>query len=706
MTTPDPTAAATAGPRRATAWRYRPELDGLRTFAVITIVFFHTQVAGADNAFIVLDLFFVLSGFLVTNVVLTEVDDTGRLRVGRYYARRVRRLLPAAVVTILATSVLFVLVVSEPERLELVRHAQAALVYLANWQFIADGADYFAGDIRDSPFMHFWSLSVEEQYYILFPLLILAWIRWAPRRGRVLLGMLAVGIVLSLASQLYWGRVDPIRAYFGTDARLFQLLAGAAIAVALREFATPAAEGGVSWPRLGRWLAWSGLVGYVVFGTELVPMTTSYRNILATFLAGALVVGVYTAAGSLLARGFALPWMTYLGKTSYGIYLWHWPAVVALERLFDVRPLVVALMAIVLAVAMASMSYQLLETPIRRGRLLDRWNWGAVATGLTASVVAAAFVVGPVLSSPRAPAVAGQAEDTAMAQEAAAAGGASREKVRQPVPRNLDFERISGDRGKDDTWCPPSDPGRCRVVDGDRPHVVLVGDSHARSLSTAFERLAEDKGFTLSSSIVPGCPWQDGVLNKRSSKEVEAQCLEARRHFYRRTLPKMDADVVVMANFPRTGEEWQDLVADYDGSVRKSPRFVRDATRRTVQLVEEAGARTVMISSIWGTDGWNEDAPDPLDCLARADTQADCLVTPPAERPLVDSFYEEAAVDHESAATVDLNPVVCPDHPACRPIVDGTVVWRNNDHVAARYFVEKREKLWELLRGSGVWPGQ
>src|SRR5690606_15185441 len=134
----------------------------LRTLAVVIIIFFHAGVSGWGNSFIALDLFFVLSGFLVTNVVLTEVDSTGTLRLGRYYARRVRRLLPAAVVAIVVTCGVFLLVAGPTERLERVRHSQAALVYLANWQFIAEAGDYFAGDMLSSPFMHYWSLSIEE----------------------------------------------------------------------------------------------------------------------------------------------------------------------------------------------------------------------------------------------------------------------------------------------------------------------------------------------------------------------------------------------------------------------------------------------------------------------------------------------------------------------------------------------------------------
>ncbi|VXB00489.1 acyltransferase family protein [Nocardioides sp. AX2bis] len=697
---PHPSVPTTGAERPASSFRYRPELDGLRTFAVVVIVFFHARVAGASSSFIVLDLFFVLSGFLVTNVVLREMDTTGGLRLGLYYARRVRRLLPAAVVAIVVTSGVFLLVASQPERLALVRQAQAALLYLANWQFVADGADYFAGDVRSSPFLHYWSLSIEEQFYIVFPLLLLLWWKVAPRRPRVLLVWFGVLIAASVASQLYWAQVDPTRAYFGTDARLFQLLAGAVLAVALREFATPAAAGGVEWRRAGRVLALAGLGGYLVLGSELVDMTVSHRNLLATLLAGALVVGTYTAPGSLVARGFALPWMTYLGKISYGIYLWHYPVLLVLARVLDVRPVVVAVLGLGLAVALASASYQLIETPIRRGRLLDPFPWTAVGAGLAVSVVTALVVVGPVLGSDRRPSLVAGTGGAGTA--IAAADPAVDRQLESRVP-DLDLRRVSNDRGPADVSCTPDAPEDCTVVEGDGPHVVVVGDSHARMLAEAFTDLAEEQGFRLSLSVVTACPWQDGLLNTAAAPDVQQQCLDARRGFYDRTLPALEADVVVLANLNRSDpDEWEGKVRDYDGR-RTGPlgEVQRDAVQTTVDKVNAAGAKAVMLRSILGTGGWDGEGFDPLDCLARADRQRECVVDPPLDRPLVDSSYDMAALGNEDAATVDLNPVFCPDVPACRPILDGAVVWRDARHVTAEVARDRRGQILEALEATG-----
>src|SRR5262245_20838945 len=141
-------------------WRYRPEIDGLRTVAVYLVLLYHSGASWASGGFIGVDLFFVLSGFLVLNVMLAEIDAAGRLSLSGFYARRVRRLLPAAVVVVFLTSALFILVASLPERLPLVQDAQSALLYVSNWHFISAANDYFATDTDKSPFLHFWSLSI------------------------------------------------------------------------------------------------------------------------------------------------------------------------------------------------------------------------------------------------------------------------------------------------------------------------------------------------------------------------------------------------------------------------------------------------------------------------------------------------------------------------------------------------------------------
>lgn len=275
---------------------YRPELDGLRSIAVYAVILFHTGMQWLSGGFVGVDLFFVLSGFLVTQVILGEIARTGTFGVGAFYSRRVRRLVPAAVVVVVATCLVYGLVDSLPERLTIVRDAQSALVYLANWNFISEASDYFATGTDKSPFLHFWSLSIEEQFYVGYPLLLIGLLKLKVRPARRLLVILVLAAA-SVAAQVYWAGADPTRAYYGTDAKLYQILAGAALAMWLSEGS----------PGLRRRLrpglvAAVGLVSVAVLATSLVPVSTSVRGFLATAASLAVIGGVWQARTSLTAR--------------------------------------------------------------------------------------------------------------------------------------------------------------------------------------------------------------------------------------------------------------------------------------------------------------------------------------------------------------------------------------------------------------------
>ena len=254
----------------ADRWTYRPELDGLRSVAVYLVVLFHCGVGPFDGGFVGVDLFFVLSGFLVSHVIWAEVDKHGSFRLGWFYARRVRRLLPAAVVVIVATAALQLLVASAPQRAGMLRDGQAALVYLSNWQFIADSRDYFAADEASaSPFLHYWSLSIEEQFYVVLPLALLLLLRLR-RHAVVVLLVLAAVVAGSVALQVWHAASDPTYAYYATGTRVYQLAAGVLLASITRLVTIPSG--------LGRVLSVVGLAGVVVVGSALVDVTASTQR--------------------------------------------------------------------------------------------------------------------------------------------------------------------------------------------------------------------------------------------------------------------------------------------------------------------------------------------------------------------------------------------------------------------------------------------
>jgi peptidoglycan/LPS O-acetylase OafA/YrhL len=665
---------------RTTSWAYRPSLDGLRMLAMYLIILFHTQVPGIQGSFIAVNLFFVLSGYLVTNVVLTEMERTGRLDLGRFYARRVRRLLPAALVAIVGISLVFLLVAPVVRRLGLVGDAQGSLLYVANWRFIAQANDYFAPNVDKSPFLHFWTLSIEEQFYVAFPLLILLLAR-SSRRGVMVAG-LAVVTVASIGAQVYWATADPIHAYYGTDARLYQLSAGALMAVALRTWP-------VRLPRVGaRAVAVGGMALFAVLCFSAVAMSQSNRGFLGTAACLMIVAGLMLDEDQPLAKALSLRPVVYLGQISYSTYLWHWPAILVMGMFLDVAPVTMAALAAVIATGLAAASAELLEQPIRSAKRLNRFRWRVSAIGVACSVLAAVLVVPTVLERERPPAVASGTGGAAVGKLAAAHS--------DPLPKDVDWDEVDRDRGTEQT-CQLDDLDRCVLHEGSGAHVLLVGDSHARMMTAMFARLAKKHDFTLSTNIVSGCPWQENLRNTQSSPKRQERCDAARTGWYDTVLPKLDPDLVVVATLPRDHGKWHQRLENRDGSDMGLERSLLRATRGTLDKIEKVADRTLMVQSVATPRSFV-----PNDCLTSAKDPDDCVVPLTTTNRPSDAYYLAVAADVDAAYTVDLNPAFCPAEPLCSPVVDGMVVWRDNQHLTASFVAHQRAKVWRLIQQTGV----
>ena len=662
-------------------WSYRPALDGLRTLAVYSVLLFHTGHPWAEGGFVGVDLFFVLSGFLVTSVIVSEIDATGSLRLGHFYARRVRRLLPAAAVVVVATAAVYVLVAPVSERVTLVRDAQSALLYVANWNFLAQSGDYFAADADKSPFLHFWSLAIEEQYYVVFPVLLLL----LSRRGRRwAVGVLVVLCAASVASQVVWAQVDTDHAYYGTDARLYQLLAGSLLALVLHRLRPHAAR-----LRPGV-VAWAGLVGFVVLCTGLL-VSPSVRGLAATVASLALVGSLMLADGTPLARALSRRVPVFLGRVSYGTYLWHWPVILVLEQVLDVGPAVVAVLAGALSTGLAAASYEVLEMPVRKSTRLDGLSWSPAVVGVAASALLAATVVPATLATDRRPALAAADEDRPDI--------VSRTHVE--VPADVDWEAVTTDYG-DTGWCTAEDPSACTVQEGTGPHVLLIGDSQAQSLVPMFRTLAREHDLTLSLNVVEGCMWQEGLYNTKSSEEEQENCEEARVGWYDEVLPALDPDVVVVMARPRDDEEtWSGLVARRDGEKASVARMTVQESRRTLRDITRSVPRTLLVEKLVMPETF-----DPADCLTTEDDAARCAVpVTTGGESVTDGLSLTEAATSPKVDTLDLNPAFCPDAPICLPVVDDEVVWRDDHHVTARYAESRRRQVWQILQDTGALGG-
>jgi peptidoglycan/LPS O-acetylase OafA/YrhL len=686
----------------AKPWTYRPSLDGLRTLAMYLIILFHANVAWASGTFIAVNLFFVLSGYLVTNVILNEIDKSGTLRLSVFYARRVRRLLPAALVAIVGISLLVLRVFPVSRRLALVGDAQSALLYVANWRFIDQAADYFATDVDKSPFLHFWTLGIEEQFYVVFPLVILLLVRFG-RRGvmssrAVLMSGLGIFLVLSLVAQFYWAGVDDMHAYFGTDARLYQLVAGCMLAVGFRYWSVRLS------PRMARATALTGLGSFLLLSFAFADMSQSMRGVWGTLACVLLIAGLMEAEDQPLGRLMSRPTPVYLGKVSYATYLWHWPAILAIKEVMTVSPLTLAVIAAVISTAMASASAELLEIPIRSNKRLDRFKWRTVVIGVTTSVLVAVAVVPVILESERRPALAMTSSSATPSQPAPPTprrdedGEKRDEKDARPerLPDDVDWKEVEEDKGDEHT-CDAGSPQDCVVVEGGGPHVMVIGDSHARMMSGMFEKIARENGFTLSMNVLAGCPWQENLKNLQSGKERTENCEAARVGWYDEVLPEVDPDVVILAGFPRDGGKWEKKLAQRDGAGLPLQRAVKRATNRTLRKIDAVADRTLLIESVAVPQSF-----EPNECLTSSADPADCAYPAPTENRPTDGFYLAAAAAQDDVVTVNLNPAFCPTSPVCQSVFDGTVVYTDREHLTATYAEQRWKQAWKLLRRSGV----
>ncbi|QIM20984.1 acyltransferase family protein [Phycicoccus sp. HDW14] len=345
-------------------------------------------------------MFFVLSGFLITSLLVREWTRTGRIALRAFWMRRARRLLPAVVLVLLA--VVSYDVATGAHQPLLRGDSLATLGYVSNWWFMVSDQSYFSQFLEPSPLRHTWSLAIEEQFYLVFPLLLvllLGRLRWGLRRVRAVLLVGAVGSA-ALMAVLYQPLTDPSRAYYGSDTRVQALLVGALLALA-PSLTAPAAP---VFTRLnGRlvrlpgaallgWVALAGLVAMFVGARELSPWMYRGGFTLAALLSAVLVASVSRAPRSALARLLSLRPVVAVGIVSYGLYLWHWPVFVVLghDRTgLDGVPLLALRLAV--TALLAVLSYRLVEEPVRTQRLQRRFTptqWGRAVAAAMAAVVA------------------------------------------------------------------------------------------------------------------------------------------------------------------------------------------------------------------------------------------------------------------------------------------------------------------------------
>ncbi|BBZ13033.1 acyltransferase [Mycobacterium branderi] len=692
---------------RAPQKDFRRDIEGLRAVAVLAVVLFHAEVPGVGGGYVGVDVFFVISGFLITGLLFREVRTAGTVRLRGFYGARARRLLPASATVGVVTAIGAAILLPPLQARTVFGDGIASALYVSNYRFLVQGADYFFSEMPPSPFLHYWSLGVEEQFYLVWPPLIIgtAWLIRRARRRRtahhtssatpylvVLALVAAVSFALSLAIT-YW---IPFVAFYSLPTRAWQLAVGGLVALTADQWhrlpPLPAAIAG-----------WGGLalvlLACTVLGTgTLYPGTAALLPVLGT----ALVIGAGCGSASRgCGRVLSLWPMRAIGRVSYSWYLWHWPVLLLAPPLLG-HPLGLAgrLTAALVSAGLAVVTLHLIENPLRfaapvRRSPLRSLALGGVATAVAVCVAVALLVVVPApvgrgapaatLTVNAAPVPAGHnvnAYDAAVrhafaqVQDAVAAAAGLK-----AVPSNLDppLANVAAERFAtyvDSCARQFYQVAQPECATGDTTSattVALVGDSNAAMWNPAFQQLAAQRHWRLETLGKAACPLMNVPLINPLLHREYTECEKWRGQIIDR-LRIEHPRLVVLSLWRRYGAAhgFPSGLTSYD------PAWI-DGLAHLVQQLRDTSARVLVLGPI----------PDPQStvplCLsAHLDDVTACS-------PLRSTAVNATGITAESTATtagggeyVDLTELFCTAD-RCPVIVGNTLVYFDRNHVARGY---------------------
>jgi peptidoglycan/LPS O-acetylase OafA/YrhL len=697
--------------RTNTLGRHRNDLQGLRAVAVLLVALSHAGVSVLKGGYVGVDVFFVLSGFLITGLLLLGAVDKRRVDLRDFYLRRARRILPAAALTLVVTDIVAYRLLNVVRAREAITDSVAAAFFGANIRFAHQGTDYFAQGQPPSPIQHYWSLAVEEQFYLVWPALLglvlfgVALTRHSRRRRahghrprvreaairRLLLAVIVVAVG-SLAWSVYETHHQPVAAYFSSFARAWELALGALLAVAGASLARVPAL-------VRRLLGWAGLAGIAASATLFSSSTAfpGYAALLPTVGAALVIAAGLASDGSRLAPGrvLSIAPLRYVGDRSYAFYLWHWPVlVIAADYEGHELGLKVKLLLLVGAFALSMFSYAFVENPLRRikSQSASALFW---PVSLAAVVFVAVFAinaidrknsqaemaaVAPELSRAGNPTAAANLARIQLKQAAATASAAESGTVLPAVVAAVK----AADRGEhlpsvlappapeliNDYYRYPSgcvanaldktSTSLCRLGNASAHKTLVVfGDSHAQMWMPAILAMAAHDDWAVIPLVKSGCTPSTWVSNKGRS---------ACHTWYRWAVGqavKLGPDVTLIGGVfdrttPAAAQRTTDGLSDLTSSMSRHSKHV------------------VLIGDPPG------EAQEPVDCLlARHATMQSCASAPGrAYLP----FYEQVAsiADTGGVEFLDTTGWFC-SNDLCPMVIGGTIAYRDEHHISSTY---------------------
>lgn len=666
--------------RRETRQRFRGDIEGLRAVAVLMVLVYHGNPAALPGGFVGVDVFFIISGFLISRLLLAEHERTGTISLRAFYARRARRLLPATAVVLLAVTAGTLLLLPRTRFAAIAEDVTASALYGMNWLLANRSVSYQALDGAPSPLQHFWSLGVEEQFYLFWPVVILIVVAVGGRlRCRLRVGLtvaFAAVAAASLVTSVVLAITDPERAYFITTTRVWELALGGLLAM----FVTSKRVESRRWPLSGV-AGWAGL-GAIGAAAVLFSGSTVFPGWLALLptVGAALVIGSGSVRGPRgPARLLALWPLQALGGLSYSLYLWHWPLIVFARHQWPALSGAQGLLVAAASVLPAYLTHRWVEKPVHTSRRIAALPRRGLAVGLTCTIVGvlAGFGVQASVGSPDRP----PALQTGMGSGALLTGPTKASRV-VPVEK---FKSIIPDPVIAADDMPAAQNNGCQAgtndssahscTFGDRAggtEIVLVGDSHATQLLPALELVAVARHWRIVTYLKGACPLAAVTVSLRD--RPFASCETWNRNVQEAIASGHRKALVV------TTSSYRYTVLNHGNPLPKAANMAGLVTglRASWALLAEAGIRVAVVAD---TPIPGLDVPE---CVSEHLSRLSRCAVPKAKAVPKDAPNLTAASGNPAVDLVDLNDAICPA-PLCAAVIGGVLVYRDNSHLTATY---------------------
>ena len=683
---------------------FRPDIQGLRALAVGMVVFYHLYPSLMTGGFAGVDVFFVISGFLITGHMLREYRRTGRIGLPEFWGRRAKRLVPAAALVLTVTWVASRLVLPAARLADTAAQIRASALYYENWQLAWNAVDYLKSDAAASPVQHFWSLSVEEQFYLGWPFLfvfaavVALTVRRRPRhsgkdveqarrdRGHHVLILLAGAVVAgSLCYSVYYTRVNPSGAYFVSTTRIWELGLGGLIALLPGRLGRGLARLGV--------LGWAGL-GLVIASAFELSGTQAFPGVLALLPAGGaalLILGGSAAARFGPSRLTSIRPLVFIGGISYSLYLWHWPLIV-LWTTWSGQPVgpVSGPVIAVAAVLLSWLSKIWVEDKVRTANLLSGHGWRSVSTALAA--VVPVVLVSIYIAAEPAP-WDGRLGPNYPGAAVLAAKLADRPEKIKPAPVVPQPDAISLPKyWKQGCLVPVAapTPKECRYGDTSHPvlTVALVGDSMAGDWFTPLEKIAAGRHWELVTNLHSVCPLSSAMMITPGTGGPYTSCHSWGAAVMRDLITKIRPDVVITSDWPGLA-----TVKHPKGGAAAQQEIGAGMDAYWDQLE----SHRISVVAIKESPDMGLNVPD---CVSKnPSSPAKCAV--PAARALKPNLPTVFATKAASGRVplINMNPLIC-GPASCPSVIGNVLVYQDSHHLTSTYALTTAPYLEARLRNA------